>query len=199
MDVVRCSASTWATPRTGLLDRLPARPEGPGTSWSVPRHLRCPRGSQGGDLLGVAGCVLAAVQGAFLSQRVGLDPQRHRRDSARGDPYDLRPARRFTRLRAVRDDRIDARAAVPKVETMLRDAREDLLAFASFPLEHWKRIWSTNPLERLNREVKRRTDVVGVFPTLRRCYVWPARCSSRPTTSGPSRTGATSRSLPWRC
>jgi transposase-like protein len=47
---------------------------------------------------------------------------------------------------------------------MLSDAREDLLAFAPFPLEHWRKVWSTNPLERLHREVKRRCDVVGVFP-----------------------------------
>jgi transposase-like protein len=52
----------------------------------------------------------------------------------------------------------------PVVAGMLVDARDDLLAFRHYPIEHWRKIWSTNPLERLHREVKRRTDVVGVFP-----------------------------------
>ena len=52
----------------------------------------------------------------------------------------------------------------PMVSTMLHDAREDLLAFCAFPTAHWRQLWSTNPLERVHREIKRRTDVVGVFP-----------------------------------
>jgi putative transposase len=55
-------------------------------------------------------------------------------------------------------------SAFPKVAAMLLDAEADLSAFATFPKGHWRRIWSTNPLERVNKEIKRRTRVVGIFP-----------------------------------
>lgn len=52
----------------------------------------------------------------------------------------------------------------PKVKQMLLEAKDDLTAFAVFPERHWKKIQTTNPLERINREIKRRADVVQVFP-----------------------------------
>ena len=52
----------------------------------------------------------------------------------------------------------------PRGADVVASAKEDVLAYMTFPAEHWTRIYSTNPLERLNEEVKRRTNVVGVFP-----------------------------------
>ena len=53
---------------------------------------------------------------------------------------------------------------IPKIGPYMDDAKAEVLAFAGFPRAHWRKIWSTNPLERLNKEIKRRARVVGIFP-----------------------------------
>ena len=56
------------------------------------------------------------------------------------------------------------RPKVPKLAQLMDTAEEDVLAYMTFPRQHWTKLHSTNPIERLNGEIKRRTEVVGIFP-----------------------------------
>jgi putative transposase len=76
------------------------------------------------------------------------------------------------------------REKFPKLAKLMDGSEADVLAFMGFPKAHTKQIHSTNPLERLNAEIKRRTDVVGSSPTRPRSRAWSARCSSSRATSG---------------
>ncbi len=64
----------------------------------------------------------------------------------------------------------------PAVAALLAEAKEDLTAFWHFPVAHWRKLLSTNPLERLNKELKRRTNVVGIFPDDASVAPWLPRC-----------------------
>ena len=66
--------------------------------------------------------------------------------------------------RHVKEVAANRKRQFPLVTKMLDDAAEDITAFRHFPTNHWQKIWSTNSLERLNAEIKRRTNVVGIFP-----------------------------------
>jgi putative transposase len=99
-------------------------------------------------------------------------------------------------------DQVDKVAAMlagkfPAVATMLTDAREDLTAFAAFPPAHWTKIWSTNPLERVNKRSSAARMWSGSSLMTPPCSGWPARCCSRPTTSGRSPSAATCQRARW--
>jgi len=83
------------------------------------------------------------------------------------------------------------RPKVPKLATLMDQAEGDVLAYRSFPLQHRTKLHSTNPLERLNGEIKRRTEVAGIFPNEAAIASSAPSCSSR-TTNGPFSAPATS-------
>ena len=101
----------------------------------------------------------------FMRNVLANVPEDRRADGRVDHPHDLRPARHrnTSTPSSTRSSGCSTRSH-PKIAEMLEAAQDDLLAFAAFPYPHWRQIWSTNPLERVNKEIKRRTDVVGTFP-----------------------------------
>src|SRR5690606_33336774 len=126
--------------------------------------LRRARRTEGLDPQVLHRRVVATLPGALRPQpaRVRAEvPHGVRRGSV---PVDLR-ARHPGRGRARWDDVTNTLAErFPKAAESMIAARTDVLAFTAFPAAHWRKIWSNNPLERLNKEVKRRSNVVGIFP-----------------------------------
>lgn len=79
--------------------------------------------------------------------------------------------------RASRQVADEIRAKFPKAAALMGEAEEDVLAYFFFPAPHRVKLHSTNTLEQLNKEVKRRANVVSNFPMRRASCVWSARCS----------------------
>ena len=78
--------------------------------------------------------------------------------------HGLRPGYAGDRKHSVRNVADQIRPKVPKLAQLMDTAEEDVLAYMTFPRQHWTKLHSTKPIERLNGEIKRRTEVVGIVP-----------------------------------
>ncbi len=121
---------------------------------------------------GLKGAIAAVLQGAswqrckvhFLRTILGLVPKAAQQmvaDTIRTVFVQPDAATAREQWRQVADS---FRSRFPRLAELMDEAEADVLAYLAFPATHWRQIWSNNPLERLNKEVKRRTDVVGIFP-----------------------------------
>ena len=121
---------------------------------------------------GLAGAIAAVVQGAswqrcrvhFVRNALALVPKGAQPwvaatiRTAFAQPDAVQAREQWRRVADGFRDRF------PRLAALLDEAEADVLAYLAFPIEHWRQIWSNNPLERLNKEVKRRTDVIGISP-----------------------------------
>jgi Transposase, Mutator family len=100
---------------------------------------------------------------------------------------ELRPARRRDRATSSpTGSSISSPPASPEAAALLDEIAPDPLAFTAFPEEHWRQLWSNKPLERLNKEIRRRTDMVGISPDRASIVRLVAPSSPSNTTHRPS-------------
>jgi site-specific DNA recombinase len=144
---------------------LPTSPDGPHPPYCQLRkdHLRCPPGPQDRDRPGI-GLPWQRCTVHFLRDMLG-HVHKTQQPMIAAAIRGIFQATSLAEARARLVEVVDKLATTaPKVATLLEAAEAELLAFYELPSEHWSKLRSTNPLERVNREIGRRTDVVGIFP-----------------------------------